>query len=251
MKFKAEALWLLAEVEYLTTIHKEQMVPFDLKTGSKITVGTNDPFFIHNPEHKVSLKSFRLDRFEVSVGDYQRFLSYVDHYHAGEAADAAQRPLDWSKQLKSPEHPVRNVSYTNAMVFARWAGKRLPTEFEWEAAARVGGGPFAWGLATPNDSRARFGGEQGPVSVRSLQAGATPDGLLHMTGNVAEWTSTLLDLYPGGQKDAFRGFPRTRAHVVRGAHYGSEIVELRVWLRDCLLPSERSVKVGFRCAANP
>lgn len=246
-----EARWLLGEVEFLTALHQSQMVPFDIDKGQKSIVGHDDPFFIHGPKHKVRLLRFRLDRFEVSVSDYQRFLDYLEHYRAGDDSSLRNVPPNWDRQKNHPDWPVRNVSYDEARAFAKWAGKRLPTEFEWEHGARVGGGPFAWGLDTPTPARACFGGREGPTSTRSLQSGATPDGLFHMTGNVAEWTSSLLDVYPGGESSVFKGFPLKRARVARGASYGSELAELRVWLRDCLLPSDRSMKVGFRCASNP
>lgn len=147
------------------------------------------------PQRKVRLAAFRVDRFEVTVGDYQACV--VDGACSAPAAKqgcAPSRPGD--------RHPVNCVSWTQASEYCAWRKARLPTEFEWERAARGRTGrPFPWGAEPPNCERAALRdegdgtlcGNSGPVVVGAHLAGATPEGIHDLAGNVQEWTADWYD----------------------------------------------------------
>lgn len=232
-------------------------------TGGTATIGRDDPGFPHNPAHTVKLAGFFADRFEVKVADYARFLEFLDFmtgrelaWCPGGSAKTAHKPASWESQLAKPEQPVRGVNLADARAFAAWAGKRLPTETEWEAAAREGvdkdrAWPWSDGDLTPDRCRYLSGEKpEGPVAVDSLRSGATRSGLLHLLGNVAEWTATPLAPYPGAGRDGLQGLD-LKGQVVRGGSFASEDLELAVWNRQSLSAQSKPMHVGFRCVSTP
>jgi len=212
--------------------------------------------------HPVTLSTFDLDRTEVTVADYARCAS------AGACAPADLSPDD--ARFSRPELPVTHVRYEDAAAYCAWAGGRIPTEAEWEYAARgVEGREFPWGnvynahLANhgsfaPDRSDATDG-FAGLAPVGSFPDGATPTGLLDMAGNVGEWVADLLETDPRTGRplpydDAAVTNPAPKTagggfHVVRGGSFEDGAMWLRTAARDATaLP--RSPWVGFRCAAD-
>jgi formylglycine-generating enzyme required for sulfatase activity len=212
--------------------------------------------------HAVTLSTFDMDRTEVRVGDYGRCVS------AGVCAPADIAPDD--TRFSRPELPVTHVRYDDAATYCTWAGGRLPTEAEWEYAARgQEGREFPWG-SVYNPHLANHGawaGERtdatdgfvGLAPVGSFPDGATPLGLLDMAGNAGEWVADLLGTDPGtGLPVPYDGAavtnppPNTRGggfHVVRGGSYEDAAMWLRTAARGTtVLP--RPPSVGFRCAAD-
>ena len=222
------------------------------------------------PSRRVSLSSFYIDRNEVTNARYRKFLEHVK-----ESGDEPYRhpeqpgPSDYNQDLMTEdldgdEQPAVCVSWYNAYSYCQWAGKRLPTEAEWEYAAR-GGDPyrkFPWGGGEPdgdgiwwaNYRPARGRGADGfrwSAPVGSFPDGVSPFGLLDMAGNVEEWVQDWHD---------FRFFRRTRENrnptgpatgrnkVIKGGSYGTDIWHIRVATRLFGSPSNRSVQLGFRCA---
>lgn len=254
--------WALGLISYLQASHSKAMV--NLK-GSRVLLGSNTapgggnaalrPFY---PKHSRTIGNVFLDQTEVSVGDYQRFLSCVltlaETDEARESLRSSLTPKNWDSQKTFPKRPVRGVTLANARAFARWSGKRLPTEFEWEYAARScksEGGPFAWGSGKPSPSRACFEKDidSGPVNVDTLKDGRTEEGLFHMSGNVSEWTDSPFKMYPGGNA---ANFEREKGkYVIRGGNFSSIDLDLYVFQRDRKYPHEASLQVGFRCAKSP
>ncbi len=189
------------------------------------------------PEHEVALSPFYLDKYEVSAVALRAYR---------EATRLRVSPR------KNPDHPATMVSWTEAYDFCSWLDKRLPTEAEWEYAAKGSEGrSYPWGEKPPTRSLARFGGlQKGPVAVHTTPAGATPQGVFHLAGNVAEWvqdwwqpgyyaTSPLQD--PQG--------PETGDYkIFRGGSWSDSAVEIRPTVRGFHNMSKGAGYIGFRCA---
>ena len=200
-------------------------------------------------------------------------LVYLDHYYIDEhpvtnaqyaafvARTGSRRPpgfrpprgvTDWDRW------PVTRVTWGEATAYAQWAGKRLPTEAEWEKAARgIDGRRWPWGDADPHpveSELANFGDRVGrPTAVGSYPDGRSPLGCLDMAGNVWEWCEDQYDgrYYPRSvprNPVCLDGDPRYR--VMRGGAYGYSAFTMRTAYRGWNLPSMRAAPYGFRCAAN-
>jgi sulfatase modifying factor 1 len=153
---------------------------------------------------KVHLPAFYIDRYEVSQAQYGVFLEYIrrtnDHSkcHPSEPPGKDHTPLVWGQpSLSAPNFPVVGVDYWDAYAYASWVGKRLPTELEWEKAARgTDGRLYPWGN-TWDPSRCNWGPAPGLVRtlvpVDSMPEGQSPYGCFHMLGNAAEWTDSVVD----------------------------------------------------------
>ena len=211
--------------------------------------------------HPVTISGFELDRTETTVADYDRCVS------AGACAPADIS--DDHARFAQPDFPITHVRWDDAVSFCRWAGGRLPSEAEWEYAARgVEGREFPWGNvynghlanhgAWANDWTDATDGFVGLAPVGSFPDGATPLGLLDMAGNVAEWVGDVLELDGAGDPvpytDVAEVDPKPKAaggvfHVVRGGSYADGAMWLRSAARDTT-SSSRSPWVGFRCASD-
>lgn len=221
-------------------------------------MGDDDGERDEKPIHTVYLDAFYIDPYEVTVGEYKRFLEDTNH-----------RPLSDSVSRTSPtdQHPVVEVSWHDAMAYAQWAGKRLPTEAEWEKAARGGliGQDYPW-EGPINANKANYGKntKSGTHKERTTPVGTYPAngyGLYDMSGNVAEW---CLDTYQrkfygngqqrnpvAGAKNVQRAIANADANrerrVVRGGSWSFNAKSVRVANRLAEKPSLLSSDVGFRC----
>ena len=208
----------------------------DDNQGTNTPLGNNDA----RPRHSVNTRAFFLDKTEVTNADYKKFC---------DATNTAPPPqwIDGKYPQGQDDFPVRRVSWYEARAYATWAGKRLPTEEEWEHAARgTDGRRFPWGNEW---SDAYVVWDDGPTKVGSKPLGASPYGALDMAGNVAEWTNDWFDGYPNSptrQPD----FGNKKYKVVRGgAWYGSHELA-QTYYREVCRPDQRSLWIGFRCAKN-
>lgn len=161
----------------------------------------------------------------------------------------------WGERALRPDEPVSGISFHEAEAYARWTGARLPTEIEWEYAASRAGGPFPWGSEAPSDARAVHALENwAPAPVRSHPAGATPDGIHDLAGNVWEWTAS-----PFGPYEGFRAYPydgysldsMKGAHrALRGGSWATSPGLLRKTFRNFYVPTYRQGFLGLRLAAD-
>ena len=190
------------------------------------------------PAHEVIVRPFLIDKYEVTNAAYAAFVK----------ATGYPAPPDWKKGTYPPgkdNHPVVNVSWEDARAYAAWAGKRLPTEAEWEFAARgTEGRRYPWG----NDfNRWRLNSAETKVGhaepVGSFPAGATPEGVCDMAGNVAEWTASDDTAYPGSTYK-----PEPGHKIVRGGGFSLPGKYASATKRTQVPPDTRDPALGFRCA---
>jgi iron(II)-dependent oxidoreductase len=213
------------------------------------------------PQQRVWLDDFAMDRDEVSLGEYLAYLARRREHPAEEL-----QKLIWhvitvhsiSDQTLA-RWPVLYVTWHEAAGFCAALGKRLPTEAEWEKAARGPKGQlFPWGDSAPDNDRAMFGQHhvhEIPIlaAVDSHPASRSPYGLHHMAGNVAEWVQDWfgLDYYAYMPERNPSGPANGRYKGVRGGSWKSKIIMLRTATRSGYGPDQRSATIGFRCARSP
>jgi formylglycine-generating enzyme required for sulfatase activity/serine/threonine protein kinase len=202
------------------------------------------------PAHRVTLPDYYIDKFEVTNAQYKKFCE----------ATGRRPPANpwWDEQYaqNNPDSPVVGVSWSDADAYAKWAGKRLPTEAEWEKAASWDPATqskrlWPWGNS-PDLSRANLG-SQHPTPVGRYANGASAYGVHDLIGNVAEWVDAFYQPYPGNQSsDPNFG---TRYRVVRGDSFRAS--DARTTSRLFHAPefstteqNNRSWLIGFRCAVS-
>jgi sulfatase modifying factor 1 len=199
----------------------------------------------HHPVHKVHLDAFYIGRYEVTNTQYLRFCQATEH----------RLPFFWRMAgfrcgPDFPHHPVVGVSWRDAAAYAAWCGKRLPTEAEWECAARGGlaGQDFPNGQTIePGDGNYARSDERGPVAVGSYPPNSY--GLYDMQGNVVEWVWDwyAADYYVRSPMVNPRGPESGRFRVIRGGGWHSGATCNRVYYRNALPPNWLDFNVGFRC----
>jgi serine/threonine-protein kinase len=213
--------------------------------GGAVQIGSDasDADEYSKPAHTVSLKAFYIDKTEVTNAQYKEFLDKTGH----------PAPTDWqggTYPAGADQLPVVNVTWNDAAAYAKWAGKRLPTEAEWEAAARgTDGRVFPWGNNW-NPSAVNADQKSGaPKPVGSFSAGASPCGAEDMIGNVWEWTATDYEPYPNSSatwpKDD-TGKERRPIKIIRGGAYNSGS-KVNVTWRGFQEPDKIGPRLGFRC----
>ncbi|HVA48756.1 MAG TPA: SUMF1/EgtB/PvdO family nonheme iron enzyme [Pirellulales bacterium] len=161
-------------------------------------------FLYGDDNEEIELPAYYIDRYEVSQAEYAQFLRYVrasgDHTHCNpdEPPDKDHTPLNWGRpDLTDPRFPVVGLDYWDVYAYAGWIGKRLPTEQEWEKAARGSDGRlYPWGEDW-DDRLCNWGPSPGNprtlLPVDSMPEGQSPFGCFHMLGNAAEWTGSFVD----------------------------------------------------------
>jgi iron(II)-dependent oxidoreductase len=248
--------------------------------GTFVLGAVDEPWAYDNElaPHEVELKSFRIDRIPVTNAAFAEFVEdkgyrsrklWTDEGWAWKAAESVEAPLYWEKTgggwertrfgRREPlplDEPVQHASAYEAEAYARWAGKRLPTEVEWERAAgwdtQSGKKRFPWGQTwmeyEANLDRMRFS----PTPVGSFGGGGSYAGCLQMAGDVWEWTSSSFQAYAD-----FLAFPDSEAseayfgrdfRVLRGGSWATDPLVARTTFRRFEVPSSRELFAGFRCA---
>jgi formylglycine-generating enzyme required for sulfatase activity len=208
-----------------------------------------DSEFSDAPPHLVQLDECLIDKYPVTNRQYRQFCDATNRPHPPDPA--FQGMSDYF--TKFPDHPVANVSWDDAVAYATWAGKRLPTEAEWEKAARgTDGRKYPWGDQEPNEERANFGmNVDRTTPVGQFPKGASPYGALDMAGNVWEWCQDWYaeDYYkqPGRDKNP-EGPSFGSYRVCRGGSWLFDAGYLRCAIRYWFEPAYRDYGLGFRCA---
>jgi len=201
------------------------------------------------PRHKVHLDAYSMDMYEVTVARYARFL----------AATHRDPPAYWEtvKLVEHGDRPVIGVDWEDAQAYCHWAGKRLPTEAEWEKAARgTDERPYPWGVQKPASDLAnhglgaRFSYEQVLQPVGTYEKGKSPYGLFDMGGNVWEWTQDWYEgnYYEKSPKKNPSGPELGQFKVLRGGSWSDMAKYMLTYGRFKLPPGTRNSYTGFRCA---
>ena len=207
------------------------------------------------PVHAVTLEAYRIGRYPVTVGEFLRFVEaggYENQDFWGEGGFGKWSvPGEWENQLEHPTRPVVGVSWHEAAAYAAWAGGRLPTEAEWERAARgPRGRRYPWGDEKPNPSRLNCGESRigCPTPVGVYARGATPEGVLDVAGNVWEWCSDWFaeDYYTKPPGKGPKGPPAGSGRVLRGGFWLNGPWICRSSFRYWDHPVVRYDALGFR-----
>lgn len=216
------------------------------------TAGRTDCDEHTTPAREVTLDSFRVGRREVTVAEYRRCVEEEACTAAGLTDDAVA--CSWGA-ASADNNPLNCVSWEQADAYCRWAGGALPTEAQWEAAARGDDDRrYPWGDDDPICSHAVMKDDQGagcgrnnPWQVGSRPQGNGPHGTVDMAGNLREWTA---DWYAArlGPATPATGPSTGTERVIRGGGYQSDGLALRTYHREHLPPEARAADLGFRCA---
>ncbi len=212
--------------------------------------GTTNGGFDEQPQRTIYLDTFSIDRYEVTNYQYQQFVLATGHRKAGPPSRYAKS----IGRMRGPNQPVVYVSWDDATEYCRWAGKRLPTEAEWEKAMRGSDGRlWPWGdHERPNGAnwdRVQDGYEV-TARVGTFQTDKSPYGVMDGAGNVMEWVN---DWYQESYyKDSPEKNPMSPEYgtyrVMRGGGYTTTGADLRITSRSKMVPDFRDETIGFRCA---
>lgn len=214
-----------------------------LVPAGEFWMGSGDGVSHEKPRHRVYLDAFHIDKYEVTNTLYQRFISATGHREPRHMSDSK-----WN----NPQQPVVGVSWHDAEAYCRWAGKRLPTEAEWEKAARgTDERRYPWGNEW--DKKRANGSESGigrTTPVGQYPGGVSPYGAEDMAGNVWEWVADWYDAdyYQRSPERNPRGPELGSGKVVRGGSWYYQPLNLRLSLRNHHSPDNRFDDLGFRCA---
>lgn len=224
---------------------EEAETPMVSVPPGRFTMGDRNGEPAEYPEREVTMSGFLIDKTEVSNEAYARCV-------AAGVCDPA--PYTDDERLGAPDHPVVGVTWMDAEAFCKWMDKDLPTEAQWEYAAK-GKDYRKWpwsGAFDPKRANTAmqgdFHGKTAPVTA--YPNGESPYGVLNMAGNVAEWTRDYFDPTWYRSTDANTnptGPERGRERVVRGGSYRDSSHTARVSARAAKLPTESDNTIGFRC----
>ncbi|MEI6126324.1 MAG: formylglycine-generating enzyme family protein [Pseudomonadota bacterium] len=213
-------------------------VEMALLPGGKFLMGSEAPYPDEQPVHEVQIKPFYMDIHEVTNGQYKKYMD-----------DKAIKniPDFWLPEADLSDEPVTGVTWADAAAYAEWAGKRLPTEAEWEYAARGGsaGRKYPWG-DEPDLDYANVN-SFGILPVKKLKPNGY--GLYDMIGNVWEWCSDLYGeaYYGTSPSEDPQGPAEGKTRVLRGWAWNSNKYSARLAKRHNSTPTIKSYTVGFRC----
>lgn len=260
--------YTVAEADALLT--KEQWQELDSMVtipAGKFLMGTNlkNADAAARPQHTVKLEAYRIDKYLVTNAQYARFIAATGH----------RPPSDWKNgkiQQGVLQYPVTLVNWYDASAYAKWAGKRLPTEAEWEKAARgTDGRRWPWGNEMDPARLNTYYNVGSASNVTTYANGVSPYGVFDMAGNVNEWVEDDFLPYKGtdAEPDVFKGkiakvqdeqdqalkvadlVPVNKYYkVLRGGSWKGDPFSTATYHRDYSWPNYASDFYGFRCASN-
>jgi iron(II)-dependent oxidoreductase len=267
-----KALFLLLILSAFTAISQTQTIALGthafktsaLISGGYFVMGSNNGPDDEKPEHRVFVKSFLIDVLPVSNADFAKFLNARGlKNHLGESfyddddrdARIHQQNAIWQADLGYATHPVNEVSWLGARDYCAWLNKRLPTEAEWEKAARgTDGRKYPWGNSKPDHNRALFGAAyNASAPVDAFPQGASPYGVLDLSGNQWEWVASAYRPYPYSADDGRENQTPGPIRSTRGGGHDSSEDELTTTQRGRNLsrnPKAGHHNIGFRCASS-
>ncbi|MBF6171248.1 ergothioneine biosynthesis protein EgtB [Nocardia blacklockiae] len=252
--------------------------------GGDFTMGTStDPWALDNerPAHRVHVPGFAIDAAPVTNAQYERFVAdggyerpelwsergWAHRREAGlvapqfwerDGGNGWHRRVFGNTEPLRPAQPVVHVCWFEAEAYANWAGKRLPTEAEWEKAARFDPETgrtrrYPWGDADPTEATANLGQRHlEPADVGAYPAGASPAGVHQLIGDVWEWTASDFAPYPGFEAFPYREYSEVfyggDYKMLRGGSFGTDPVACRGTFRNWDHPIRRQIFSGFRLA---
>ncbi|BEL12643.1 ergothioneine biosynthesis protein EgtB [Actinoplanes sichuanensis] len=251
--------------------------------NGRFTMGTDtEPWALDNerPAHPVDVPAFWIDAALVTNGDYLTFIDaggyddprwWSERGWAHRQAAGLEAPMHWIRDPGGwlyrrfgrvtpiePDEPVVHVCFFEAEAYAAWAGKRLPTEAEWEKAARWDPATgrsrrYPWGDDPPEARHANLGQRHlGPAPAGAYPDGASPLGVHQLIGDVWEWTSSGFHGYPGFAAFPYREYSEVffggDYRVLRGGSFGTDAAACRGTFRNWDHPIRRQIFSGFRCA---
>jgi formylglycine-generating enzyme required for sulfatase activity len=250
------------------------------------TMGSDYGPIDEKPVHTVSLDAFWIDQTEVTNAMFAKFVGATDYKTDAEKGGCSyvidlptetwncitdafwSQPQGAGSNLDGLEaHPVVQVSWNDAQAYCDWAGRRLPTEAEWEKAARgTDARSFPWGNDPIRDDLVNFADETYGTSwsvdqvndghrftspVGYYSRGASPYGAFDMAGNVWEWGGSLYQPYPYDARDGREDFEADGTYILRGGSWDDFDVNVRNTIRFRGATTFRVTYIGFRCASSP
>jgi formylglycine-generating enzyme required for sulfatase activity len=235
----------------------------DIPAGN-FTMGIDGGQLDQEPARKVYLDAFRIGKYEVTFRDYYHFMAETGHRKPRLAGYLAVESSSMHL-LMQPENPVVGISWFDAQDYCEWKKRRLPTEAEWEKAARgTDGRKWPWGNEEVPQVANLVGFKDGfgfLAPVQAFRQDKSPYGVFDLAGNAMEWVSDWYgdDYYhhaparnpAGPQMDAYRMGPdRAGFRVIRGASWNDSIKRAMTMVRFRAYPEYRDVTIGFRCATD-
>ncbi|SLM46445.1 conserved exported protein of unknown function [Nitrospira japonica] len=242
------------------TVAARDGAPMILIVPGAFKMGSQDGLPNERPEHQVQLDGYYIDQYEVTMSLYRKFLESGKH----------DSPPTWDDEAATTvgDRPAVGMRWADAAAYCEWAGKRLPTEAEWEKAARgTDGRRYPWGHMQPFVDIANYNrgvwvnetvtlvpvtsGLEGMSVRHGLKTGGkSPYGLAHMAGNAAEWVSDWYDreYYQQSPEKNPTGPSKGEKRVIRGGSWADLPPALRVTARFSAEPEFEDRAIGFRCA---
>jgi formylglycine-generating enzyme required for sulfatase activity len=226
------------------------------------------------PRHRVQLSAFYMDKYEVTNAQYRRFLAHLEESgdtsfdHPDQPAGLDHRQQYVGDEMKADDQPATGLNWFDAYAYCKWVGKRLPTEAEWEYAARGPGEAYRkypWGNEAPDAEgiwRANLRPPQGwsadgyryTAPVGSFPDGVSPFGIMDLAGNAEEWVQDWLDPNYYRHTEGAENPPGPQAgrnRVIKGGSFGTDPIHIRIATRLYGAPEVKSEMQGCRCAKDP